>query len=261
MLILLALFVGSAVHGAPPETPAAAAVKKTVLVLSGERNELPATAALEAGLRKGLENQAGTVEFFVEHLDFGRFPAPQHERELARHLAYRYAGRKIDAVVPLFDSALEFALGHRAQLFPQASIVAAAIDREWLEGRTLPVGVVAVPTSYDYRRTVELMRALNPELRQVVVVHGVSDFDIRRRDEARRVVESFGPQLDYRNISGLPLAAIEDEVRRLPVTASVLLVSMVRDAEGKAYVGRDVAARLSAVSPVPIFGTFESHLE
>jgi len=232
-----------------------------VLVLSGERNELPATAALEAGLREGFADQPGAVELFVEQLDFGRFPARQYEREMARHLAFRYAGRKIDVVVPFYESALEFALANRAQLFPQAVIVAAGIEKEWLDRRALPAGAFAVPIAFDYRRTVGLMLALNPALKEVVIVHGVADYDLRRRDEARRALFEFEPKLNYRTIGGLPLSAIESEVRRLESTSAVLLVSMVRDAQGKPYVGRDVAARLAAASPVPVFGTFESHLE
>ena len=256
----LALASGLA-HAAQPAAGAASADKKTVLVLSGERNELPATAALESGLREGFANQSGTVEFFVEQLDFGRFPARQYEREMARHFAFRYAGRKIDAVVPFYESALEFALANRSQLFPQAVIVAAGIEKEWLERRTLPAGVFAVPVAFDYRRTVGLMLALNPALKEVVIVHGVADYDLRRRDEARRALFEFEPKLNYRMIGGLPLPAIESEVRRLESTSAILLVSMVRDAQGKPSVGRDVAARLAAVSPVPVFGTFESHLE
>ncbi len=260
-LVLLTLVIGRLVQGADPGASVLSPAKKTVLVLSAERNELPATAAFDAGLRAGLAGEPGTIEFFVEYLDFGRFPDKRYEQEFVRHLVFRYSGRKIDVLVPLYESALELALAYRAQLFPQLPIVAAAIDWQWLAGHALPAGVAALPISYDYDRTIGLMRALNPGLRQVVVVHGVADFDLRRRDEALRVLKKLEPKLEYRTISGVPLAAIEDEVRHLPPTSSILLGSMVRDAEGKSYVGRDVAARLADVSPVPIYGTFESHLE
>src|SRR5262249_48951692 len=92
-------------------------------------------------------------------------------------------------------------------------------------------------------------------------VHGVSEFDLQRRDEARRALESFAPQLHFRMLGDMPLSAIEDAVRKLPRDSLVLLVSMVRDAEGRALVGRDYAERLRKISPVPIYGTFASHME
>ena len=260
-LILLAFFSGGLAHGAEAAAGTPPAAKKTVLVLSGERNELPAIPSFESGLRAGLANPAGTVEIFVEHLDFGRFPVRQHGEELARHLAFRYAGRRIDVVVPLTENAFEFALVHRAQLFPGVPMVAAAIERDLLADRRLPAGVVAVAANYDYRRTIELMLALEPDLREVVVVHGTSDFDLRRRSEALRAASGFAPRLSYRELGGVPLPAIEDEVRRLPPTSAVLVVSFVRDVEGKTFVGGDVSGRLAEISPVPVFATFESHLE
>ena len=228
-------------HGASPVASALPAAKKNVLVLSGEREELPSVYAFISGLRAELAGQPGTVEFFVEYLDFGRFPALRYARELAQHLAYRYAGTQIDAVVCYTEAALEFALANRAKLFADAPVIAAGIERGWLAGRKLPAGVEAVLISYDYRRTIELVRALKPEVQEIVIVSGVSDFDLRRSGEARQAVAGFAPQLGYRMLSGIPLAQIEDEVRRLPATSAVLIVSMVRDAEGKSYVGRDVA--------------------
>ena len=232
-----------------------------MLVLNSERGELPASTAFESGLREGLANQSGTIEIYVEDIDHGRFPARKYDAEMTRHLRERYAGRRLDVVVPLFDSAFELALAHRSKLFDGVPIIAAGIDQSRLQGRTLPAGVLALPTTYDYRRTAELMLALWPQTREVVIVHGVSDYDTRRRDEALRALDGFLPSLSVRTLGGLPLSRIEEQVRGLPATSAVLIVSMVRDAEGKAYMGRDVAGRLAAVSPVPIFGTFESHIE
>jgi len=258
---LFLVCIAAVAGGAQTADNVSVGAKKTVLILTSERNELPAIAKIESALRDEFANRKETVQFFVEYLDFGRFPRLEYERELGHYFALRYPGATIDAVVPLFEGALEFAIAHRSELFPNAPIVAAAIDEVWLERHPLPAAVAAVPTVYDYRRTVGLMRALNPQLRQIAVVHGVSDYDLRRRDEAQRVLTSLEPAVEHRMLGAIPLAEIEAEVRGLPSSSAVLLLSMVRDAEGKSYVGRDVAARLSAISPVPLFGTFESHLE
>ena len=98
--------------------PPAPRATKAVLLLSSERYDFPATAEFERGLRDGLADPAGSVEFYVDYLDVGRFPASDYSRTTARYLAERYAGRRIDVVVALVDTAFEFALAHRARLFP-----------------------------------------------------------------------------------------------------------------------------------------------
>jgi len=237
-----------------------ASPRKAVLVLSGERSDLPSIPPFEKAMRETLTGPDGEYDLFVEHLDSGRFSGPTPEQAFARHLYQRYLGMRIDAVVAFTESALDFALMNRSKLFPGVPIVAASIEKNWLDGRTMPAGVQVISITYDYRSTVELMRALKPDLQQIVVVHGTAEFDLRRLDDARNAIASFSPKLDFRAVGAMPLKSLEQEVRDLPSTSAVLIASMARDVQGRSYVGKDVVARLAAVSPVPIFGTFERHL-
>ncbi len=255
--IAVACFAPESSRAADP----AASPRKAVLVLSGERSNLPSIAAFERAMRESLAGPDAAFDLFVEHLDSGRFSGPRHQQEFARHLANRYAGMRIDAVVTVTESALDFALANRARLFPGVPLVGAQVDKKSLQDRTLPADVAVIPYSYDYRSTIELMRALMPGLQQVVVVSGVAEYDLRRRDEARNAIASFTPALEFTALSGISMKSIEEAVRGLPPDSAVLMTSMVRDAEARSYVGKDVVARLVAVSPVPVFGTFESHLE
>jgi PAS domain S-box-containing protein len=240
--------------------PAAALASRTVLVLSGERSDLPGVQDFERGLREGLADPSGATEIFVEYLDAGRFPAPGHHASFVRYVRERYAGRRIDALVTLAESAFELVLANRAALFPGIPTVAAAVERQHVEGRTLPAGVATVPVRYDFRGTLRLASALQPDLREVVIVHGVGDYDVRRA-KARLSVERHEPPLRVRLLGSKPLAAIEDEVRSLPRDSAVLFVSMVRDAEGRSFVATDYVRRLSAASPVPVYGLTANHLQ
>ena len=254
--VALLLVVAGTAAAAGPEVPLAV---RTVLVLSSERSDLPSVPDFDRGLRQSLG--APDIEFFIEYLDFGRFPGDAQAKTMARYLRERYAGRTVDVLVAFQESALEFVLAERRALFPGVPVVGAGIERQSFEGRELPPGVTTIPLIYDYRRTLELALTLQPKASQVLIVHGVAEYDRRRGEEARRAAEGFGPQLAVRVLTGVPLAAVEEAVQKLPGDAFVLLVSMVRDAEGKALVGQDYAARLSDVSPVPIYGTFGSHVQ
>src|ERR1700677_5308135 len=86
--------------------------RKSVLVLYGERAELPAVIAVHGGLEAALRADK-QIDMFSEFLDFARFPEATQREELARHLRSRYSGGKFDLVVTVPGSALNFALDHR----------------------------------------------------------------------------------------------------------------------------------------------------
>src|SRR5262249_47704671 len=113
--------------GAALAQPAGAAGKKTVLMLSSERADFPAggQARRGPGLRRGVAAADGSVKIFAESRAYGRSPPQRHDAALVAYLRDRYRDAKIDAVVTLHGAAFEFAIAHRAALFPDAPIVAA----------------------------------------------------------------------------------------------------------------------------------------
>jgi signal transduction histidine kinase/ABC-type uncharacterized transport system substrate-binding protein len=255
------LLIAHATAASEPAATGPAKPSRTVLVFSSERADLPSITDFERGLRAGLADPSGATAIFLEYLDLGRFPTPRDGAAALHYLRERYSGRGIDVVVPLLDPAFELVLAHRAELFGDIPIVAAGVEPRRPGQPPLPPGVSAIPVIYDYDRTLALALALQPEARQVVVVHGIADFDQRRAGEARRSIEALAPRLRYRMLGGLALKDMEDVVRALPSDSLVLLVSMVRDAEGRSLVGRDYAERFARASAVPVYGTFASHME
>jgi signal transduction histidine kinase len=90
--------------------------EKSVLVLCGERGDLPAIQAVDGNLREVFHSShSPRIELFSEYLDFARFFGDQQEKVLLRYLQERYAGRRIDLVMPVTGAALPFALTHRDQ--------------------------------------------------------------------------------------------------------------------------------------------------
>jgi hypothetical protein len=51
------------------------------------------------------------------------FGGPAGEKSHALYLQERYLGRRIDVIIPVGGFALEFALGHREELFPAAGFL------------------------------------------------------------------------------------------------------------------------------------------
>lgn len=260
LLVPLVFLAAGLANGAQPVATVAPPAPQTVLIIDGERHDLSGFRSFETGIREVFASRPGAIELFVEHLDAGRFSAAQSRQAFARFVQARYAARKIDLVLTFTESAAEFALAHRSQLFPRVPVVLAAVSHEWEGARALPAGIVTAPIEYDFRGTLELALTLQPDLREVVVVHGTSDYDRARLDEARQALERFAPRLRYRTLGQLSLSAIEEEVRRLPRASMVLQVSLVQNAEGKPIDGRELAGRLAAISAVPVYAVYESYL-
>jgi hypothetical protein len=131
-----------------------AGLERSVLVLYGERGDLPAIQAIEENMREVFHGAAAPhIELFPEYLDFTRFPAERFEKCLVRYLQERYTGRRIDLVMPVASSALRFVLAHREEILAGAPLVFCAVDTRDLADVRLPVDATGVKGHLDFERT------------------------------------------------------------------------------------------------------------
>src|SRR5271166_6672664 len=118
--------------------------KKTVLVLYGERLSIPAMRLTEEGLSAALSGApTGNLEIFSEYLDFTRFPAARDGDEVVRYLRSRYGTRKPDVLIALVNTALQFVLEHRDELFPGVPTVLHWEPSLWEQHPRLIIGTAA----------------------------------------------------------------------------------------------------------------------
>ena len=59
-------------------------------------------------LAEGLEER---VDFYIENLDFVRFPKPEHERTYLDFLRLKYAGQRVDLLILIGEVAIDFMPG------------------------------------------------------------------------------------------------------------------------------------------------------
>jgi PAS domain S-box-containing protein len=235
--------------------------EKSVLVLYGERGDVPAFQAVEENVREVFHSsRSPRIELFSEYLDFARFPGDQQEKTLLRYLQARYAGRQIDLVVPIVGSALKFALTHREELFPAAPVVFCALDRE-LEELVPPADVTGIVGHFDIDRTIRLILQLQPDVPEIVCVSGASGFDQRWAGETQKIMAELHSKLVVRWITGKSLAETVDEVAQVPKTSAVLFLSMLRDGAGQSTSSVDVARDLVRVAKAPVYGLVAQYLD
>jgi signal transduction histidine kinase/ABC-type uncharacterized transport system substrate-binding protein len=219
---------------------------------------VPATLALDSAMRKALtEPGRHPVDLFSESLDALRFPEAQIEGESVALLAKKYATMHIDAVVAVGSAALDFAEKHRSQLWPDARILFQIVPVEKLSNGPFSATTTGIPVEYDFAGTVELAIALRPGTRHLVVIYGSADFDRAAADIARKQLERFSQRLNTEYWTDASIDQFLQRIRQLDANDAVLYISIVRDADGHKFGPIGVAERLAAVSPAPIYSTFE----
>src|SRR5271165_5490751 len=250
----------NAAFGGPLEAPSTS--KKTVLVLYGERLSIPAMRLTEEGLSAALSGApAGNLEIFSEYLDFTRFPAARDGDEVVRYLRSRYGTRRPDVLIALVNTALQFVLEHRDELFPGVPIVFGDVDHREIEGKEMPPNVTGLWMAWDYQQTLELALQLQPNTREVVCVAGTGLAEQPWNNEARKVLDRFATRVHTRWLDKLPLQAMLDEVARLPINSVVLYIPMLRDGAGVSVSPYQVARQLAEASRVPVYGLSRPELD
>jgi PAS domain S-box-containing protein len=176
--------------------------------------------ALKAAVRSHFH---GLVNFNVEYLESQRFEAPGYEKSLSETLSHVYAGKHLDAVVPIGYPALKFALTHRDEIFPGTPIVFSDVHLGRLQGQKLPANITGVTENVDVRGSLELAFRLNPDTKDVALVTGTTEFD---RYWLKSFHEQFAPfraKAGIIDLVDLPTDQLLTQVSNLPAHTVVFV--------------------------------------
>ena len=251
----LAVVDATAAHG-PPED-----IRRVVLLNSTDPH-LPAFIALDEALQTTVQESGLTVDFFDESLDLHRFASPGLEEKLVLLLEEKYRDIKVDIVVAYATAALKFAEKYGDEIWPNAAIVFHSVsDAGVLRGRfgNDTAGVPMLPT---FGETIDLALELRPGTRRLVVIAGSAETDVRHALQVREALAPYGDgdEVEIQYLNGLSLADTLTAVQSLPPDAVVLYATMFQDGASVPLVPGEVLEMIAAVSPVPVFGIFETYL-
>jgi signal transduction histidine kinase len=230
----------------------AAQVPRSVLILHQWEASLPWYAtffsAFEAAIRAGSPEPITT---FAEHLDLGRFKSPPHREALHRYIMDKYPERDIGAILAVGTSALEFALGIRAEMWPDASVVFAAVPEPALVQLNLAADITGSIVELNLRDMVGIARALVPQLERIALLGDPWD----GRDvyhNFKQDLPAVAAELEVIDLIGLSLAEIRRRVALLPERTAILYTPIFVDGAGATYVPRDALASIAEVANRPI---------
>jgi signal transduction histidine kinase len=240
---------------------AAHSATRRVVLLFGERLELPGLALLQADLVRTLtSNSADRIEVYNETMDLERFGSNNYQLFLRDFLQEKYADKKIDLAIAILTPALDLLLNYGSVIFPGTPIVFSWIDKIELGNRSLPPHVRGVLVKREFAPTVEIALRLHPKTERAVVVTGTSEFDTRLLEQAKRDFGFYENRLDFQYLTTLPLQNLLTELSGLPPRTLVFYTSLFRDGAGETYVPSQVVKRISAVANAPTYGFLDQYV-
>ena len=231
--------------------------KRVLVVYSTRRDtQLPTIGDREIPnlLAQGL---AIKPDYYSEHLDAARFPEKRYREAFADYLRLKYAGARFDVIVAMHRMAYDMVVSVRDEIFPRTPVVFLAQDPAY---HRIPnsAGVVAQP---DYRRTIALATALQPDTTQVFVVTGSSARDVALERIARAQLGSLKSPLAFTYLTGVSTAELERTLATLPEHAIVYYVMFYQDGDGVNVTPLDYLSRLTAISNRPVYSWTDSTLD
>lgn len=257
-----AVFVaaGATIAIAQTQTSAPARPIKRVLMIHSGAEAYPGSARLDAAITKVLyAHPAIEIDYHVEFLENEEF-GETADASLRDYIRMKFRDRPLDIVMANTTPAVQFALQHRAELFPDVPIVfvAAAPPAELLR-REIP-GVTGIVRDPSQTETLDVALTLHPGTTRVHVVAyapGVEGYLQRVQTQltpiAKRVTVTFAtePTLDE------ALAVI----KRLPADSLLLYVRYSPTTKGRVIFPDAMLPQFADASPVPIYSAIETNLD
>ncbi len=219
--------------------------------------------SLRSQLRSGVRDR---VEFYTEHLDLVRFPAPAHTANLVKLLKLKYLEQKPDLIVPVSYSALQFLLGDGKELFPGAPVVALfnvrRLDELKLRIATGTTGrrITGVASTDEPARTLDLVLQLQPDTRQVVVVGGSSSVDKYWIDQLKHDLSPYGQTVELTYLTGLTMNELLARVAGLPPHTVILSTYFFEDASGQFFLQEEALDLITRAANVPVYAIYSNYI-
>jgi PAS domain S-box-containing protein len=252
LICLLCMLAGlaAATHAPGAEAPRA---KRVLIISTGSRFSVGFPLAEQTAIDQLRQLYSGDLEFYSEALDIIRFPSETYHRVFRDYLRDKYADDVPDLILLIYVGNLSLAEGLLGQLFPATPVVAAGLtEEEFPLGRAVGRGVGIAQRS-DPGGTIKLLRQLQPDIRNLVLIGGIAEVDRQVMDRARQEAGKFFDKQQVKVWDRQAMPEILDRVKSLPPQTAILFTRMFRDGAGRAYISSQAAQSIAKVANAPVY--------
>jgi PAS domain S-box-containing protein len=233
---------------------------RNVLALHSYNPGLSWTKGVNAGMRETLEN--GDVPFIyrVEYLDTKRNPDPTYRTLLYRTLKHKLRGKKFDVILLSDNNALDFALAHREELFPDTPIVFCGVNNFHAGMLQREGNITGISEEPAIRETMALARRLHPDTREFVIIGGQTLPTDIITDRTIRAMEREFPDITFTYWNDLPARELKKRLTTLSRGQLIFVHGIMRNEQGVLIDYHEKNAFLAGYAPVPIYGFWDFEL-
>lgn len=246
---------------APPAQSRPTEPQKAVLILSTFEPYVASASSQEQGVRKTLARELPYLSVRSDYLlrvaESYRAPTPSERVELANRLRQQYDGQKPDLLVLIDTIAVDLIATEARDVFEGVPVVYTGLVGT--PDRAAGLNATGVVERIDAQGTVELIRRLQPDVREVLFTARESQVLEPLADFARKELASTGPTsgLTVRWTQAKTIAELEAEAATLPDGARAAIVMMTFE-DPSVPIG-ELFARLGSL-PRPVYATYASQL-
>jgi len=256
--LALCLFVWTSIPAAKAQTP----VQKNVLIINEVGLAHPASSLVTEQLMSRLAaDHRFQTEFYVESLDSPIFSSDNPQGEIEARLLQKYEDRKIDVIVAMGPAPIALLSRVSDTFLPEVPVVFCGSTQIQAGNPKLGPRFTGSWMSLDAAKTLEASMRLLPELHNVVVVSGSSQFDKATLTLTKQSLAAHPLPLNFIYLSDLDMSSLLERLRYLPKGSVVLYLSFFRDAAGSQFVNATTALPLvSETANAPVFGISDTYL-
>ena len=206
------------------------------------------------GVTKILHRQYPTLVPSIEYLDARRFPLADRETAVEQVLTQKYGRQGFDLIITLDDPALVFAFKIRPIFGADVPIVFGGVNYytpAMLDGHS---NVTGVAESNDVAGTIDFALRLQPNTREVVVIHDQNESALESRKAVEAVMPRYASHLQFTFLDHWTEAGLLAAVSALkPGTVAIVLSATVDEAGKLLSDDSRFVLALKERCPVPVY--------
>ena len=232
---------------------------KQIVILYTHRTLTPINADWDRGIRSALTaGFSEPLDIEIEYLNLVRHKDPDYLRSWIELLRTKYVSQPPDLIIPVFVPALEFTLGHRDTLFPGIPIVFCSAPVKLADLAHAQPGVTGVAFRLDIAGTISAAMRLHPSHKRLLILSGSSKQELASRNPIAEAIQGMNTGLHVDSIAGLPRNELLTTIESIEAGTIVLMLNYDEDAQGNHYSTVEIIDELSAKSPAPVYGLYDT---
>jgi len=225
-----------------------------VLVLSSYHQGYAWTDALVRGMQNEFAREAPAVHLWIEQMDTQRHSPARVFPHLQQLYAAKYLATPPDLIIVADNSALDFLLRVRPQMFAGIAVVFVGINDfkdEMLAGQTRITGVVE---NVEWAEMLRLILHVHPTVRRIVVVQDKQPSGIANLMEFRAAAQQVDGLPEVVELTGLAPAEIMQRLATQPRGTVVIRSNYFRDeTTGATLSSAQTLSLLSSNPDLPLY--------